>query len=173
MSSVNRVFNKLAGQMQDVTGLGSGYQGESGKITSKADTQLDNLARKIITTARSGVSGRIFALDVEMLQGIVNGFQPGGFKTDTQARDSLVAVRNNLALMYSEAQSRLTFTTEQKQVTEIRRLRSSVENLIAETTGAIAIYDKFIMGDPIADTIGDRASSVTSSLTRSSAGSNP
>jgi hypothetical protein len=170
-SSVNRFFNVIAGQVKDVSGKGSGYSGNSGEITSQADTQLNALARKIMSTARSGVDGKIFALDVSMLEKEVRGFQPGGVKTDTAARDQLVTVRNNLAMMYSEAQSRLSFSDTQKETTEIKRLRSSVENLIAETTAAIAVYDKFMTTDPIAEAMSDRSSSsVTGGLSRASSG---
>jgi hypothetical protein len=170
-STVNRFFNVISGQIKDIGGPGSGYAGNSGKITSQADTQLNALARKIMSTARSGVDGKVFALDVEMLEKEVKGFQPGGATTDEAARDQLVTVRNNLAMMYSEAQSRLSFSDTQKETTEIKRLRSSVENLIAETTAAIAVYDKFMTRDPVAEALSDRSSSsVTGGLSRASSG---
>ena len=158
-STANRFFNMMAGQVKDVGGPGSGYAGNSGKITSQADTQLDTLARNIMGTARKGVDGRVFALDVEMLQKEVNGFQPGGGKTDNAARDQLVTVRNNLAMMYSQAEARLKFSRTEKESTEIRGLQESVGQLIAETTGAIAVYDKFLTTDPIAEAMSDRSSS--------------
>jgi len=43
--------------------------------------------------------------------------------------------------------------------------------LIAETTGAIAVYDKFLTTDPIAEAQSDRSSSsVTGGLSRASNG---
>jgi hypothetical protein len=170
-STVNRFFNVISGQIKDIGGPGSGYAGNSGKITSQADTQLDTLARNIMGTARKGVDGRVFALDVEMLQKEVNGFQPGGGKTDNAARDQLVAVRNNLAMMYGQAEARLEFSRTEKESTEIRGLQESVGQLIAETTGAIAVYDKFLTTDPIAEAMSDRSSSsVTGGLSRASSG---
>ena len=48
------------------------------------------------------------------------------------------------------------------------QLLASVENLLAETTAAIAIYDRFLTSDPIADAVKDR--SVTSTLNRANDG---
>jgi type II secretory pathway pseudopilin PulG len=172
-SSINRFFNLIAGQVKDVTGVGSGYMGEGGKITSSADRQLNALARRIVSTARSGVEGRVFAIDVDMLKAETDGFISGGFTTDNAARDQLVVVRNNLAMMYSEAQSIKTSPGDAKTIGEATRLQYAVENLIAETTAAIAVYDRFIGGDPISNVMSDRAatSSVTGGLSRASSGS--
>jgi hypothetical protein len=172
-SSVTRFFNLIAGQVKDVLGVGSGYMGEGGKITSSADRQLNALARKIVSTARSGVEGRVFAIDVDMLKAETDGFIPGGFTTDNGARDQLVVVRNNLAMMYSEAQSIKTSPGDAKTIGEATRLQYAVENLIAETTAAIAVYDRFIGGNPISNVMSDRAatSSVTGGLSRASSGS--
>ena len=166
-STVNRFFNNIAGQ----TGWSeTGYAGEGGEITSKADTELNALARAIMSTARSGVTGKIFSLDVAMLKEEVDGFRPGGLQTDNAARDQLVTVRNNLAQMYSEAQEIITDPAGTPKATydEAERLQRSVENLIAETTAAIAIYDRFISTDPMADAVKDR--SVTSTLKRANDG---
>ena len=170
-STVNRFFNNIAGQ----TGLSeTGYAGEQGKITSQADTELNALARSIMSTARSGVTGKIFSLDVAMLKEEVDGFRPGGARTDNAARDQLVTVRNNLAQMYSEAQAIINDPagTPKNTYEEAERLQKSVENLIAETTAAIAIYDRFISSDPIADAVADRAAanSLTGGLSRASDG---
>jgi len=170
-STVNRFFNMMGGQIKDVSGLGSGYAGNSGKITSQADTQLNALARNIMQTARQGVDGRIFALEVALLEEEVNGFKPGGVKTDNAARDQLVTVRNNLAMMYREAEEKFKFSKSEKESTEIKGLQESVGRLIAETTGAIAVYDKFLTTDPIAEAQSDRSSSsVTGGLSRASNG---
>ncbi len=167
-SSVNRFFNNFVGQ----TGLGeSGYAGESGEITSKADTELKALGRKIISVARSGVDGKVFALDIAMLKEEVDGFMPGGGKTDIGARDQLVTVRNNLASMYSQALTVVNDPAAAANKNEFEKkeqLLASVENLIAETTAAIAIYDRFLSTDPIADAVRDR--SVTSTLKRANDG---
>ena len=50
-STLNRVFNAFAGQAKEL-GLGSGYAGNTGKITSAADKQLTALGRKTIKLAR-------------------------------------------------------------------------------------------------------------------------
>ena len=72
--------------------------------------------------------------------------------------------------MYSEAQKIITDPAGTPKTTydEAERLQQSVENLIAETTAAIAIYDRFISTDPMADAVKDR--SVTSTLKRANDG---
>ena len=167
MSGINRAFNMMSGQIKDFGGPTSGYGGTSGRITSQADSQLDTLARKIMGVARSNIGGKVFSLDVAMLEKEVKGFQPGALKTDNKARDQLVVVRNNLAQMYSEANERLKFTDDQNENTQIRRLRLAVEGLIAETTGAIAVYDRFISTDPVQEAVKNRISA-TSILSRAS-----
>jgi hypothetical protein len=76
-------------------------------------------------------------------------------------------------MMYSEAQSIISTPGDAKTIGEATRLRSAVENLIAETTAAIAVYDRFIEGDPMSDAQSDRAatSPVTGGLSRASSGS--
>jgi hypothetical protein len=171
-SSVNRFFNLIAGQ----TGLSeTGYAGEEGEITSKADTELKALARKIISVARSGVDGKVFALDIAMLKEEVDGFMPGGGRTDVGARDQLVTVRNNLAQMYRHAQDVIDDPAGVKNPDKYEKaeeLQKLVENLIAETTAAIGIYDRYLSTDPISDAVSDRAatSSVTGGLSRASSG---
>jgi len=175
MSTVNRVSNAFMGQIKDVTGLGSGYGGEEGRITSQADPQLVSLANKIVRTGKAGANiteggtTRIFSQDVDMLVEEVKGFRPGGAKTDNGARDQLVVVRRMLAMMYSDAQSILVAPEfyNETDVQEARRLQRVTENLIAETTAAISIYDKYIENDPIGDAVGDRSgASITSTLQR-------
>jgi hypothetical protein len=175
MSTVNRVANAFMGQLKDVMGLGSGYGGEEGRITSQADPQLVSLANKIVRTGKAGANiteggtTRIFSQDVDMLVEEVKGFRPGGAKTDNGARDQLVVVRRMLAMMYSDAQSILVAPEfyNETDVQEARRLQRVTENLIAETTAAISIYDKYIENDPIGDAVGDRSgASITSTLQR-------
>ena len=166
MSAVTRIFNALAGQFKDVTGIGSGYFGQGGRITNVADTQLNALARKIMQTARAGVAGKVFALDVELLKEEVNGFKPGGFKNDNSARNQLVTVRNNLAQMYSSATNLIKAPASYNPeiIQEAKRLRAEVENLLAETTAAVSIYDRFIDSNPLDDAANIR--SITSGLPR-------
>ena len=91
MSSVNRFFNGVAGQLAEI-GLGTGYAGAQAKITNAADKQLDALARKTINVARAGVDGRVFALDLQLLEQEVKGFQPGGVKSDVSALQQCVVL---------------------------------------------------------------------------------
>ena len=168
-SGVNRFFNQIAGQLK----IGDGYAGEGGRITSQADTQLNSLAKKIVTTGRAGVDGKVFAYDLEMLKDEVDRFRPGFAKTDVQARDQLVAVRNSLASMYMQAYKTASDPAADptgKTITKAGNIISELETLIGETTAAIAVYDKYLGGDPIADAVSDRAatSSVTGSLSRAS-----
>jgi hypothetical protein len=158
VSTVNRFFNAAAGQLQPILG-GSGYSGEDGRITSLADKQLNRLATKIVQVARADIDGKIFALDATMLEEEVKGFRPGGAKTDNGARDQLVTTRDSLASMWSDTQIILMNPTLYDQATTVnaRLLQNQVERLLAETTAAVAIYDRFITGDPLGDAATDRA----------------
>jgi len=166
-SSVDRFFNFFAGQFKGVTGFGSGYAGEGGKITSQADTQLNALARKIMGTARSEIGGKVFVLDVQMLAEEVKGFKPGGARTDVGARDQLVTVRQSLASMYNNTVDTLANpgAVTRSELPKVRKLQQAVGNLLAETTAAIAIYNRYIDTDPVEEAEKDRAS-VTGNLTR-------
>ena len=109
--------------------------------------------------------------DVVVLKEEVDGFMPGGGKTDVGARDQLVTVRNNLASMYKQALDVVNDPAAAANKNEFEKkeqLLASVENLLAETTAAIAIYDRFLTSDPIADAVKDR--SVTSTLKRANDG---
>mgnify|MGYP004449831077 FL=1 len=166
-SGIIRGISYFASQIKDFTGLGSGYAGQTGKITSQVDTQLDSLARKIMQVARAGSKGKVFSLDVTLLNQEVEKFKPGAFKTDNAARDQLVTLRNNLTMMYSDANTILKVPEaySAQMVNNARASKNEVIQLLAETTAAIAIYDRYIQGDTIQDTLKDRA--ITSSITRS------
>jgi hypothetical protein len=170
-SGVTRFFNMMAGQLQPIFG-GSGYSGESGRITSEADTQLDRLANQVMRVIRSGTDGRIFALDADLLEKEVNKFRPGSFKTDNSARDALVTTRNDLASSWNDAQLVITSPElyDRATITRARTLQSQVERLLAETTAAVSIYDRFISGTPLSDAASDRSMTAprTSTLPRSS-----
>jgi hypothetical protein len=175
-SGVNRFFNAVAGQLQPILG-GSGYSGESGRITSEADTQLDRLANEVMRIVRNGTDGRIFALDAELLANEVSKFRPGFAKTDNGARDALVTTRNALASSWSDAQIIINNPSnyDRGTVTQARILQAQVERLLAETTAAVAVYDRFITGSSTDNAAADRAAlsppTVTGSLPRAS-GSN-
>jgi len=168
-STVTRLFNAAAGQLK----IGSGYAGEGGRITSQTDTQLNALAKKINRIARQGIDGKVFAFDVETVKKETEGFTPGGAKTDYKARDQLVTVRNTLAQMYTSAYEIVQKPQEYPTgdaLSTARKLLPEVENLLAETTAAIAIYDRYLGGNPMDATITDRAAttSVTGALPRAS-----
>lgn len=170
-SGVTRAFNMMAGQLQPIFG-GSGYSGESGRITSEADTQLDRLANQVMRVIRGGTDGRIFALDANLLEKEVNKFRPGSFKTDNSARDALVTTRNALASSWNDAQLVITSPElyDRATITGARTLQSQVERLLAETTAAVSVYDRFISGTPLSDAASDRSMTAprTSTLPRSS-----
>jgi hypothetical protein len=175
-SGVNRFFNQIAGQLQPVLG-GSGYLGEKGRITSEADTQLNYLANQVMRVVRSGTDGRIFALDANLLENEVSKFRPGTFKTDNGARDALVTTRNALASSWNDAQLvRMNPGDYDRQtVVGARTLQAQVERLLAETTAAVAVYDRFISSSPLGDAAADRAATAptaprTSGLPRASGG---
>ena len=145
VSSVNRFFNGIAGQLAEV-GIGTGYAGNDAKITSAADKQLDALARKTINVARAGVDGRVFALDLQLLEQEVKGFQPGGVKSDVSALQQLRTVRSALASDYARAKSIVDANTENPaaftdRVSDARLAMRDTEKLIAEYTAAIIAYE--------------------------------
>ena len=152
-SSWNRFKNAVAGQLTDIGwSSGSGYGGTTAAITSIADKQLSVLSKKIMSTARSGINGKVFSYDITLLAETVDGFLPGGLKTDNGARDQLVAVRRDLASMYIGATYTINNPTDQSNtgvIGQAKVLQKDLESLIAETTAAIAIYDKFITTDPL------------------------
>ena len=167
-SSVNRFFNNLAGQ------IGAGYFGESGQITSMADTELNALADQINRVAREGVDGRVFAYDVEMIKEQTQKFRPGGGKTDYQARDQLATTRRTLAQIYNDTYNLIQNPQDLPKGTSLqdaRKFLPKLENLLAETTAAIAVYDRYLDTEPMQDTMSDRAQMTrTSRLPRASGG---
>ena len=145
VSSVNRFFNGVAGQLAEI-GLGTGYAGKQAKITNAADKQLDALARKTINVARAGVDGRVFALDLQLLEQEVKGFQPGGVKSDVSALQQLRTVRTALASDYARAKSIVDANAENPaaftdRVSDARLAMRDTEKLIAEYTAAILAYE--------------------------------
>ena len=95
---------------------------------------------------------------------------PSVVGSDNKARDQLVVVRNQLASMYGDAQFVIDNPGKQDLHADAMKLRMQVEKLLAETTAAISIYDRFISSDPDSEIKADQAASVptTSSLTRAS-----
>jgi hypothetical protein len=146
VSSVNRFANKFTGQFAEF-GIGDGYAGDKARITSKADKQLEVLARNTIETARTDKQGRIFALDLQLLQEEVEGFRPGGFKTDVEALQQLRATRAGLASKYSDAKfiideaQKNPAVFEAGQVGDAMIAERKLKKLIAEYSVAILAYE--------------------------------
>ena len=70
-SGLDRGLNVFFGQIKDVFGLGSGYSGVRGKEVSMATEQLNRLATSVISNTRNLVNGKVFALDLQLLQPII------------------------------------------------------------------------------------------------------
>lgn len=146
VSSVNRFVKKFAGQFGEL-GIGSGYGGEAARITGASDKQLELLARNTIETARQDKQGRIFALDLQLLQEEVQGFRPGGFKTDLDALQQLRTTRSGLASKYSDAKfiidesKRNPALFESGQVGDAMIAERKLKKLIAEYSVAILVYE--------------------------------
>ena len=146
VSSVNRFKQKFAGQFAEF-GIGDGYAGNDARITSKADKQLEVLARNTIEAARTDKDGRIFALDLQLLQEEVQGFRPGGFRTDVEALEQLRATRSGLASKYSDAKfiideaQKNPAIFESGQVGDAMISERKLKKLIAEYSVAILAYE--------------------------------
>ena len=127
-SSVNRFFNFVVGQWGELPfGEKGSYAGEGGKITAKGTTQLNALARRVVSTARSGVEGKLFKYDMDLLKQEVDGFTPSGMNTDNGARDQLLVVRQNLASLYLLANGVATNPGIQKDIDKAVRLREQFD----------------------------------------------
>jgi hypothetical protein len=150
-SSLNRVFNVFAGQAAEL-GLGPGYAGNTGKITSASDKQLNALARQTISVARNAVDGRVFALDLELLRDEVAGFTPSGVRTDLGALQQLRVVRQTLASQYSRAKNIVDAAAAEPGAFDAKTVQTAklaimdTERLIAEYTAAILAYEANIPG---------------------------
>ncbi len=152
-SAFTRFFNGIAGQVKDITGFGSGYAGLSGKNLSNADLALDRLATKIIATARDELNGRVFALDLNLLQQDVEKFTGSALKSSVGARDALVATRNKIAISYNKVISILNNPKEylKPDVTTAKQSKAGLESILGELTGAIALFERGIEGSDVGD----------------------
>jgi len=107
-----------------------------------------------------------------LLENEVSKFRPGSFKTDNGARDALVTTRNALASSWNDAQLVLMNPDQYDRatLTAARTLQSQVERLLAETTAAVSVYDRFISSTALGDAASDRAITAprTSTLPRGS-----
>ena len=152
-SAFTRFFNGIAGQVKDITGFGSGYAGLSGKNLSNADLALDRLATKIIATARDELNGRVFALDLNLLQQDVEKFTGSALKSSVGARDALVATRNKIAISYNKVISMINNPKEylKPDVTTAKQSKAGLESILGELTGAIALFERGIDGSDVGD----------------------
>ena len=150
-SGLDRGLNVFFGQIKDVFGLGSGYSGVRGKEVSMATEQLNRLATSVISNSRNLVNGKVFALDLQLLQQDVDKFRPGAGNTDVRARDSLIATRNKVALGYNNLISKLNNPDSytESQVTLARENKEKVEALLGELTAAIASFETGIKGSDV------------------------
>jgi hypothetical protein len=175
LSTLNRAFNFFAGQAAEL-GIGEGYAGDSGKITSRSDKELTALANKTIRVGRAGVEGRVFSLDLDLLKEEVENFKPGGAKSDVGALEQLRVTRDTLASQYARAkfiydksQSEPGAFTSTEVGAAILAMRD-LESLIGEYTGAILAYEANIgnRGPTIntKDSATKQGGSVTGSLNR-------
>jgi hypothetical protein len=143
-STVDRVANALMGQFGKL-GIGPGYAGTEARLTTSADVQLKELARRTIATFRPDT--RIFKLDVEGLKSLVSGFEPGGLTTDQGALATLKKTRDSLAMSYSVALDELQMHDEvagsitAKEYGDARRAEKDLRMLIAEYTAAIVAFE--------------------------------
>jgi hypothetical protein len=150
-SGLDRGLNVFFGQIKDVFGVGSGYSGVRGKEVSMATEQLNRLATSVISSSRNLVNGKVFALDLQLLQQDVDKFRPGAGNTDVRARDSLIATRNKVALGYNNLISKLNNPDSytESQVTLARENKEKVEALLGELTAAIASFETGIKGSDV------------------------
>jgi len=143
-STVDRVATAIANQFGK-TGIGPGYAGEESLLTTSADVQLKELARRTIATFRPDT--RIFKLDVEGLESLVAGYRPGGFTSDQGALASLKKTRDSLALNYKNALDDLQMHDEvagslsPEDYGIARTAERDLRQLIAEYTAAIVAFE--------------------------------
>ena len=152
-------FNRFLKSAGSVLGeLSFGYIGGEGGpeskrgVTRKADAELDALARKTITLGRAGVEGKVFALDVKLLEDEVKNFRGSAFGTDRTALDQLYVTRSSLALEFGNVIQVLNTGTEggftEAQVTAANAVRPQLEELLGEFTAAILIYERNLDTSP-------------------------
>ena len=164
-------------QFGKIIGLGPGYAGEEALLTTSADVQLKELARRTIATFRPDT--RIFKLDVEGLESLVAGYRPGGFASDQGALASLKKTRDSLALNYKNAIEDLQMHDEVAGSLSpadygiARTAERDLRQLIAEYTAAIVAFETNMRPGGAAgavSTSSNRGPTVTSTLPRVSTG---
>ncbi len=151
-SGFSRFFNAFAGQIKDITNFGSGYMGLSGAELSRADQALNRLSTKIISTARDELNGKVFALDLQLLQQDIAKFKPGSIRSSVAARDALVATQNKLGISYNKMISMINNPKEylKTEVTQAKRSKAGLEVILGELSAAIALFERGISGSNVA-----------------------
>ena len=146
-SGFNRLFKNLGSFVKEITlgkfDLEGGPNSKVG-VTRRADAELDALARKTITLGRSGVEGKVFALDIKLLEKEVENFKSSSFGTDYGALDQLYVTRASLASEFKNIVQVLNNPSGFKpdQVTAARAALPQMEELLGEYTAAILIYER-------------------------------
>ena len=145
-SGFYRFGNFFMGQIKDLTGLGPGTAGKRGQITAKATNRLDILANTTIEAARAGIQGKLFALNLKLLEGEVEKFRGAAGKTDAGALSALEAVRDQLANRYNIVAKKLELqrldptTYSPKTIEDAKKSEQTLLNLLGEYTAAIMSY---------------------------------
>ena len=150
-SGFRRFFNAFAGQVKDITNFGSGYMGLSGAELSRADQALNRLSTKIISTARDELNGKVFALDLQLLQQDIEKFKPGSIRSSVAARDALVATQNKLGISYNKMISMINNPKEylKTEVTQAKQSKAGLEVILGELSAAIALFERGISGSNV------------------------
>ena len=148
-SGFNRVFKNIGSFIKEISlGFFDTEGGPSSKVgvTRRADAELDALARKTIELGRSGVEGKVFALDVKLLEEEVKNFKASAFGTDRGALDQLYVTRASMAAQFGAIVDVLNGGTKggytELQVTTARATKPKLEELLGEYTAAILIYER-------------------------------
>ena len=170
-SGFNRFVLGTAETLKDLTvGYVDFTNNQFGKVTREADAQLKSLARRTISVAREGVDGRIFALDMNLLEEEVSAFKPGAFKQDRAALDQLYVTRNTMALKFKDVIQVINnapmYTKD--QVTKARAALPKLEELLGDYTGAILVYERALNSNSKteANNASDQVISLTSTAER-------
>ena len=150
-AGLDNFLNYVFGQVKDISGFGTGYAGLRGKEVSVANEQLSRLATSVISVSRKAIQGKVFKLDLDLLEQDVNKFKPGGTKLDARARDSLVATRNKLAMGYNNLIGIINDSDNYSSTTvaNARENKEAVESLLGELTAAIASFNKGLSGSNV------------------------
>jgi hypothetical protein len=99
------------------------------------------------------LNGRVFALDLNLLQQDVEKFTGSALKSSVGARDALVATRNKIAISYNKVISILNNPKEylKPDVTTAKQSKAGLESILGELTGAIALFERGIDGSDVGD----------------------